>query len=96
MFYRVINTRLSFTLYYLEFLEAEAYLGPSRISTMERLCKNSPQLFSQKGSVVDVRLGSKYASAKYRNRDILFLETKLDDSFPSAQFIYFKGIWYSM
>ena len=39
---------------------SDAYLEPSRTSTMERFRENS-LLFSQKSSIVDFRLDSKYA-----------------------------------
>ena len=44
---------------------SEAYLELSQKSTMELLCENSfnRELFSQKSSIVYVRLGSKYTSA---------------------------------
>ena len=43
------------------------YLEPSQTSMMELSCKNSQQLkgvicFSQKSSIIDIRLGPKYAS----------------------------------
>ena len=48
----------------------EAYLEPSRSSTMERflrkyLTADSASLFLQKSFIVDVRLGSKYASVSF-------------------------------
>ena len=40
---------------------AEAYLEPSRTSTIELFCSN--QLLLQKASILDVWVGCKYASA---------------------------------
>ena len=46
---------------------SEAHLEPSQTSTMKLFCENSKQLsvvnyFRKKNSIVNVRLGSKYAS----------------------------------
>ena len=53
--------------YFLEFILAEAYLGPCQISMMEFLSKNSHQaldryLSLQKSCIVDFYQGPKYAS----------------------------------
>ena len=47
-------------------IKAEAYLEPSRTSTMELFCESSSRLkpFSQKSSILDVRLDCKYGSEK--------------------------------
>ena len=48
----------------INFAIVEAYLEPSRISTLQLFCKNNGwhQVFFQKSSSADVQLGSKYAS----------------------------------
>ena len=43
------------------FQNSEEYLKPSQASGVESFWKNCWRFFLQKGSIVDVRLGSKYA-----------------------------------
>ena len=55
---------------------AEAYLEPSRSSGMELFRKNSLRikLSSQKGSIVDLQLGFKYASGEFQKMGTCYHE----------------------